>query len=185
MTEKEQKLNKKGCFLIALGVMLIVFAIIWAFNRIDYTTKIDDMISKEYKFESYQLTSRGAGRHRSWYHKIYVSEESQPLVIDSISLDEVNLGVIEALKRGDNISCRVTETTQDGFAYEITEMSHNGKYALTLDGYIKTHNDNQVSGCYFFGGAGVFITAVGVIVLFNLDKRVKFLRKLFKPIKRR
>lgn len=190
MTEKEQKLNKRGLPALALGIIIIILTTIWAFNRTDYNAEIYNMISKEYTFESYQLTSRGAGLHGSWYHKIYVSEESQPLVIDSISLDEVNLGVVEALKSGDKISCRVIETTQvdesqNKFAYEITELSHNGKYALSIDGYIKTHGDNQITGCVFFGIFGAIFLFMGIVVLFNLDKRVKCLRKLFKPIKRK
>ncbi len=177
MNETNQRLNKRGFFAIALGLIFVIFTTLWIFNSVDYASIVDDMISKEYTFESYKYVKRFGGGGPQYY-KIYVREESQPLALVPNNHTEDGREIIEALTSGDAFSCRVIETTRDGHTYEITEMNYNGKCVVSLDEYIENRYKNQIVGYCLFGGAGLFFIALGVIVLFNIDKRVKLLRRL-------
>lgn len=177
MNKTTQKLNKRGFLAIAFGLLFVIFTTIWIFNSVDYASSVDDMISKEYTFESYKYR-KNWGRYGEQYYKIYVREESQPLALVPKNLTEDGREIVEALTSGDVISCRVIETTRDGHTYEITEMSHNGKCVVLLDEYIENRYESQFIGYCLFGGVGLFFITLGVIVLFNIDKRVKILRRL-------
>lgn len=136
---------------LILSIVAVIFALglfVGAFCLV-YFHDLGEIQSKEYTLTRALDTSLG----KSSIYEIYVEQETEPLVIQSMPRRYVSELTLDNLNNGDSLQCKVRETSR--YLYEIVELYVNGTCVLSLNDTKKAYRDNAITGCCLVGAGGV------------------------------
>lgn len=169
---------------LILGIVAVIFALglfVGAFCLV-YFHDLGEIQSKEYTLTRALDTSLGKSR----VYEIYVEQETEPLVIQSMPRRFLDEAAMDGLNKGDSLQCKVVNCSK--YTYEIVELYVNGTCVLSLNDTKKAYRDNAITGCCLVGAFGVLAAVFSGILLYRSkhgyserykNQEKKFMKKLF------
>lgn len=169
---------------LILGIVAVIFALglfVGAFCLV-YFHDLGEIQSKEYTLTRALDTSLGKSR----VYEIYVEQETEPLVIQSMPRRFLDEAAMDGLNKGDSLQCKVVNGSK--YTYEIVELYVNGTCVLSLNDTKKAYRDNAITGCCLVGAGGVLAAVFSGILLYRSkhgyserykNQEKKFMKKLF------
>ena len=127
------------------GIVLAIIFVICTFTSLySYNQKPLTYSDVEYKEFTFEYSEEKGGKSSARHSYIYVKEEKQPLIINSVTTTyEINKKLWD-IKEGDTISCYV-KPNSGVFSYTIVELKYN-EMIFSLDYYNEQNNRNNLVG---------------------------------------
>lgn len=147
--KKQEDLQKKKkeyfTDMICGIVLVIIFAILSFTSLYSYNQKPLTYTDVEYKeFTVEYFEERGGSKSSSRHFYVYVKEEEQPLIINSVTTTYDIKQKLYEVKEGDTISCYV-KPNSGKFSYTIVELKHN-EMIFSLDYYNEQNKRDGLIG---------------------------------------
>jgi hypothetical protein len=147
--KKQQDLRKKKkayfTDMICGIVLVIIFAILSFTSLYSYNQKPLTYTDVEYKeFTVEYFEERGGKKSSSRHFYVYVKEEKQPLIINSVTTSYYIKQKLYEVKEGDTISCYV-KPNSGAYSYTIVELKYN-EMIFSLDYYNEQNKSDNLIG---------------------------------------
>ena len=139
--------------------IILTFVSLCMYNQKPLT--YNDVEYKEFTFEYFETKTVGKSGQA---YAIYVKEEKQPLIIDSITASYGIRQKLYNINEGDTISCYV-KPNSGVYSYTIVELKHS-ETIFSLDYHNEQHNRNGLIGIIampIFASASLVMTIVFAI----------------------
>lgn len=183
-TNSKRICNKRGLPAIIGGLIICLLALFYFLNRTDYNATINETQIKQYTVIDIEEIGRNRLKHsRSRGYNVFVSEEEKPIFLNSVCYTNTDMEAFKRLSNGDRIICRISLDCSDQYSGELVEISVDGKYILTFEGYSDAYNENQMVAVFLILSFGLFFLMLGLLVFFDVFSRNRFLRKLNRKLK--
>ena len=150
--------------LLALGVGFWTFmfcnAIYFYFEfELDYS----DLSYEELTFDRYDSKR---GYKSTTRYEVYFEEYEKSFELSPICNKKIDVKALKELNKGETLKVYYCDSSAKNHDYEICEFSSNSTTFLSLGNYVKTNQNNQISGMIIFP-IFILVSLFLIIILFR------------------